>query len=472
MNEVPGKRPRHPIGFGAVLLALAAMLAGSLPAFAVPVFARKYKTSCQTCHVGFPKLNAFGEAFRLNGYRFPNETEAQVKVPQTSLGSDAYKRMWPKMIYPSDIPGNVPLAMNIKMASIYLSSVDDTGRTVVKNDFQFPQEVNLFSAGTMGDHMSFFGEMTWAQDAGETGTEIEHAELHFNSPFGPEHMVNFKIGKFAPDLADGFQEMWISTDNAIDTLFSYNPIGVAGGTGLSEDMGGISLPMMVEGIEMYGVAHHRFFYTAGITNGLGPGDGTADGNASKDFYARADYKFGGMGLDGDTTGVNLPPQNWRERSLRVGILGYQGNGKGIDFPVDSGMGMMADEMPANLQDRTFSRAGLYASWWFDDLNVFGVAMNGRDTIDAFADDGSLLSRNEPTYDTWFVQADYVITPVFQTSLRYESLKPGDRSVDSLRFLNASFSYFAYANVKGMLEYRRDLNESKNYQLSTVLRYAF
>src|SRR6266536_1193517 len=52
---------------------------GLSPAAAVPVFARKYQTSCQTCHVAFPKLNPFGEAFRLRGYRMPAETEDMIK---------------------------------------------------------------------------------------------------------------------------------------------------------------------------------------------------------------------------------------------------------------------------------------------------------------------------------------------------------------------------------------------------------
>ena len=50
---------------------LLAILAGSMllvliipSASAVPAFSRKYETACQTCHVGFPKLNPFGEAFR------------------------------------------------------------------------------------------------------------------------------------------------------------------------------------------------------------------------------------------------------------------------------------------------------------------------------------------------------------------------------------------------------------------------
>ena len=69
-------------------LALAALFLGlATPASAFPIFARKYHTSCVTCHTAFPKLNAFGEAFRLNGYRMPQETEEQIKQRAVSLGS-------------------------------------------------------------------------------------------------------------------------------------------------------------------------------------------------------------------------------------------------------------------------------------------------------------------------------------------------------------------------------------------------
>lgn len=439
-------------------------------ASAIPAFARKYATSCTTCHVGFPKLNAFGEAFRLNGYRMPKETEDQIKIKPVSLGADAYKRMWPNAIYPSDLPGQVPLALNVKMASVYGSSLDENGRAIVHNDFQFPQEANLFAGGTLGDHMSFLGEVTWAENAdGSTDTEIERMHLQAGNFIGPEHLVNIKIGKFAPNLDDGFHEMWLSTDNGIDTLFTFNPIGLRGGTGLAEDGGGISLPENVKGIELYGVGQHRFFYTAGVVNGLGPSaSGNVDGNASKDFYARADYKFGGMGLDGDTTGVTLPPENWRERSLRVGILGYHGNGSGIDFPFTDDTGATV-----NVEDRSFNRTGVYASWWFDDLNVFGVAMTGRDNLDTFDADGNRIDTASHHFKAWFVQGDYVIRPPLQASLRYEAATPpSEAEAQSLRALNASLSYFAYANVKLTLEYRRDLRESKNYSFNTILRFAF
>jgi mono/diheme cytochrome c family protein len=84
------------------------------PASAVPSFARRYQTSCQTCHTIFPKLNPFGQAFRLNGSFMPMETAEQVKQKPVSLGAESYERMWPEMVFPSDLPGNVPFALNTK----------------------------------------------------------------------------------------------------------------------------------------------------------------------------------------------------------------------------------------------------------------------------------------------------------------------------------------------------------------------
>jgi hypothetical protein len=446
------------------------VLADARPASAVPAFSRKYQTSCQTCHAIFPKLNPHGEAFRLNGYRMPAEMAEMIKQQPVSLGAEAYERIWPEMVWPSDLPGNVPFALNTKMANIYASSVDETGHQVVHNDFQFPQEANLFAAGTLGKNFGFFGEFTWAERPdGGSDTEIEHARLDVISPFGPEHLVNFRIGKLAPNLYDGFQEMWLMTDNGVDTLFTYNPIGFHGGTGLSEEGAGVSLPQGARAIEMYGVAAHRLFYTIGIASPIGPGgpNGTFGSNSQKDFYARVDYKIGGMGLDGDTKGVQLPPENWREKSLRIGVLGYTGNGKDVNFDITDEEGNAF-----KMQDRRYNRIGLFASLYFGDLNLFGVALHGTDRL-ALLDDTTLeqIEETRRSYDAWFAQADYVIRPPFQVSVRYENLRVADPTVPSIRTLNANLSFLIRANIKAMLEYRRDLRQSQNYTLATVLRFA-
>ncbi|MGE5233183.1 MAG: hypothetical protein ACM3OB_03660 [Acidobacteriota bacterium] len=463
---------RIPRTLAVSLAALAVVILGlAAPARAVPVFSRKYHTSCTTCHAIFPKLNPFGQAFRLNGYRMPGESENPdlVKDKPVSLGAEAYKQMWPAAVWPSDVPSHAPVAINVKMANLYVSSHDDSGHSIVHNDFQFPQEANLFAAGTLGDNFGFFSELTWSENPdGSTETEIEHAQLNVNSPFGAPHLVNFKIGKFAPDYADGFQEMWIMTDNGIDTLFSYDPIGLHGGTGTSEEPLGIGLPAGVKGIEMYGVANHRLFYTLGVVNGIGNGvNGTHDANSAKDFYGRIDYKFGGMGLDGDTTGVTVPAENWRERSMRVGAFGYRGDGSNVPFDLTDDAGGSF-----TVEDRTFDRYGLYLSWYFDDLNVFGVVMRGTDRLRVTDLGAGSISNIDPNYDAWFVQADYVIKPPIQASLRYEQLRPGDPAAPTQKVANANLSFLVRANIKAMLEYNRDLNDSQNYQLSTVLRFAF
>jgi len=58
----PRDRFVHGLVAGGILV-----LGMAAPAHAVPVFSRKYYTSCGTCHAIFPKLNPYGQAFRLNG---------------------------------------------------------------------------------------------------------------------------------------------------------------------------------------------------------------------------------------------------------------------------------------------------------------------------------------------------------------------------------------------------------------------
>ena len=120
-------------------------------------------------------------------------------------------------------------------------------------------------------------------------------------------------------------------------------------------------------------------------------------------------------------------------------------------------------------------------WWqgIDPLTVveaFGDRigwMHGKDTLQQYdGTSGEFLVTIEPTYDSWFVQADYVFYPWLLGAARYETVTPGDRSVQSLRTGVFSVSGLIRANIKAMLEYQRDLREAKNYALDAVLRFAF
>src|SRR3989304_5548664 len=89
---------------------LAALLLETGDARAIPVFARKYKTSCATCHSAFPMLNPVGEAFRLNGFKFKDDADIRKEEP-VEMGSEAYKKVWPDAVWPSDIPGLPPISL-------------------------------------------------------------------------------------------------------------------------------------------------------------------------------------------------------------------------------------------------------------------------------------------------------------------------------------------------------------------------
>ncbi|TAK07920.1 hypothetical protein EPO44_03305, partial [bacterium] len=84
-------------------------------ASAIPPFARKYKTSCLTCHTMEPKLNAFGEAFRLNGYQIPEGDEPFIKDEPLVTAAPAWKEAWPQANWPGWIPGSPPIALRVML---------------------------------------------------------------------------------------------------------------------------------------------------------------------------------------------------------------------------------------------------------------------------------------------------------------------------------------------------------------------
>ena len=89
-------------------------LFSAVDVLAIPAWSRKYRTSCSTCHAAFPKLNYFGKAFRNNGFRFPGgqDPEATKETP-VSMGAEGYKKLFPRALWPSDLPGVPPLAVRV-----------------------------------------------------------------------------------------------------------------------------------------------------------------------------------------------------------------------------------------------------------------------------------------------------------------------------------------------------------------------
>lgn len=102
--------------------------------FSIPQFAKKYGISCFTCHAAVPKLNAFGEAFRRNGFQAPGTMDP---TP-----------VWQQDVLPlSGMPHPMFMRKNVtnNMAVSTINAIP-SGKTLSIDTFNNAFE--LFSAGT------------------------------------------------------------------------------------------------------------------------------------------------------------------------------------------------------------------------------------------------------------------------------------------------------------------------------------
>ena len=425
-RESRSKSTRGRIASVALFLALTGAGASNLLAF--PAFARKYRTSCQTCHVAFPTLTPFGEAFRLNGYRFPSGTDETVsKDDPVALGSEGYKKMWPKAVWPGEIPGSIPISFVAESEIVN----DRTGRLTTFDGLGGALE--LQAAGTFGQHMSFFGNLAFERSEGETSTDLERFFLLFR-PFNTTDF-QFKIGAFDPGL------LLISSHRSLidaDLAILSQTVG---------DNGWTAEPAQ-EGIEFFGVVGHRFLYNAGFVEGTGNAQ-----NNRKDYYARVAYKFGGLSLDGvSTKGENASPtanpKPWSEKSVTLSAFTYQGSPllSETTTVLQTDPGCTVLPCPIVEVDTTVSQEdkfGIYGgdvAWNYLDVMFKAAASKRTDASPFLADptDNDVKSKN------LLGEVDWVAYPWLIPALRWESFTVAGERTEKVTL---AVNFLIRANVK-------------------------
>ena len=432
----------------ALFLASGLLLLIAVPtADAIPAFSRKYRTSCATCHVAFPKLNAFGEAFRNKGYRMPGHDEDYLADDPVSLGAEPWKRLWPEAIWPADIPYLPPVAFYVDNTYVVEPGAE------INNDFLFPNNVALLTGGTFGSTFSFYGRIN---------VFAPGQDLHIHRFFGQANdlgtnLFNVRFGQMEPRaIPFSSSRSLIASDYLINAqtfpLREWLEAHESGGGHVEEGAGGgehlhggdFALGSTQKGIELWGATtgfggKGGFEYGVGVVNGNGSGafgaTGRNDNNSSKDTYGRAAYKFGGLSLLGDPENAPAQSNNWRDDSLTVGVFGYRGSapfmlmgeneGEEMHGMVNSEAALLAmqegdeedDHGAAMLMgDERYNRFGVDFDFWFRDLNLFGAYMRGETRLDPLSADHATAE-----FTSWFTEADYVIYPWLIGALRYEQV---------------------------------------------------
>lgn len=423
-----------------VLLAFS-VLQPALDSHAMPVFARKYQTSCVTCHATFPRLNAVGTTFLLNGYKFEDDEQYRKEEP-VELGDEAYKKVWPNSYWPNEIPGKVPLSFAAKFLT-EIKAGNDTPTRESDVTLVLPHEVELAFAGSMGDNLAAYGDMIYVQEDYGSSTTYSwvmlKAWIEFSDIVGPENLVNLRIGSVGMHTMG----LFTATDEASIDMFGYEfnawlmPLIEA--EKIDELIEFRGNPFRIQpqpGIELFGFGDRWLAY-AGVVNGnierpLG-GDpefydfdgvffsGAGKNTKNKDFYGGASYKFGGMGFDGtgskEDNILAKTPDFWRDDSLTLSIFGYTGTGEILVDRYDDPAATNPGDPSTRLTfDDDFYRLALGALWKYKRMALNAGYQWGHN-------DNPFGSLSDDSVDTnaWFVEAWYFAYPWLIPFARFESL---------------------------------------------------
>lgn len=459
---------------GFAVFSIVGMLFAAFPdnSQAVPPFARKYKTACTTCHWGtFPKLNAFGNAFKANGLRMPGGgDEIFVKDEPVALGASAWSKLFPKAVWPGDIPGMPPIGVLTKFGMTAtrerpqgVRGGDDDGSPLRAQDLQFNgfEDLEVLVGMTFGETMSFFAAGKW--------NDLERAYLNY-TPFikGEQGLVNVRVGRIdtrgnpvSNHLKQIRNRNYLMNEMptvATGNFFGFHPnqLGIElwgsmngpGGKGGLEYAVGIVNGHWGEGSEnLIGTGDVDTIKTNMTTAGAGIGN---EINNGKDYYAMVSYKLWGMGVLGEESVDDslVAKENWQDNSVRIKGYWYHGTtGAYVDNATSAATGDFGNPLTAggHFDDSAneFDRYGvvLEANWW--NLAFMAAAAFMEDDISGtitYAASGALPQESGSSFDTniYTAEVNWVALPWLIPSMRVENVNPDYDARDIESFTRYTF----------------------------------
>jgi hypothetical protein len=156
-----------------VLLATIVFVSGAAPRLqAIPAWARKYQSTCKTCHTPFPKLKPYGNDFAGDGYVIKDKEAPRYYV---DTGDDFLSLL-----------RELPLALRLEGFLTYNNS------HTRQWDFTSPYLMKILSGGEITKNISYYFYFFFSERGEVVG--IEDAFVMFNNLFGSE--LDFFVGQF------------------------------------------------------------------------------------------------------------------------------------------------------------------------------------------------------------------------------------------------------------------------------------
>lgn len=297
---------------------------------AIPAFARKYQSSCTTCHNAYPSLNEFGYRFKENGYQMVGQEDGD-ETEKINLEDGLALE---KTIYP------ISLRIMGDINSLPQQPAGLGQNEKARLQFSFPDTISLYLGGTLFKNISFWGNYITNKN--------EFDQIHI----GIHNLLSEIVGEGSLNLRIGFLNIhdWTIPNHrrvlqkkaSIQTISTANPEW--------------NLDKAERGIEVYGRpnAGIPFFYYAGITNG---GKEIADDtNPAKNYY-------GGIAFD--------------YIKQHIGIWMYTGRNAQMN----------------TIYENSFNRFGIDGALRFLNTEIYGQAIWGNDKNPDFVINSSVKRQN-------------------------------------------------------------------------------
>ncbi len=416
---------------------------------AIPYFARKYQTSCSTCHSDFPELNDFGWAFKKNGFRFPKDNAEFVKQPQQMLGAPAYKKVFPHAIWPGELPATIPIAFRYSGFANFNSKRPLAAGYVPPVDMFAPNTFTILSAGAFGGDISW-----WIDDDISTGGSGADGGLgdgylridDIGHYFGlPKNALNVRFGQFELDLPFTQARGINPTDYDV-----YDEAAVAGGPGTTNNPFVLGAPQ--RGIEFGGYPNNgNFNWSVAITNGSNDGPAVSNG---KNIYVNVFQQFN---LDRDKSQRKEvqaagPTGPHDHTSLRVGgFYDYGQNAVNADHTVYP--------LFSSINEPYYRVGGYFRFKYQSKFEIYGLGMYSHDTNYIPNMTTLTLDQGPPVnFSGGFAEAEYWVYPWLIPIMRWDYVNsPSDFAAGlSRHFSRNRFSPGIQAlirpNIKLLFEY--------------------
>jgi hypothetical protein len=417
---------------------------------AIPYFSRKYGTSCTTCHNDFPELNDFGWAFKKNGFKFPKDDEMFVKEPPVLLGAKAQREVFPKAVFPGEIPGSIPLALRYSGFLQYNSKQPLEVGFQPRTDLFSPNTLTAISAGSFGQRLSW-----WIDDDISTGGSGANGGLgdgylrandigHYIGL--PKDALNVRFGQFELDLPFTQARTINFTDYDI-----YDEAAVAGNRGTTNNPFLLGAPQ--RGFEIGGYPNDgNFNWSVALVNGNNDGTPT---NNSKAVYAHVFKQFN---LERDpaarkevqAAGTTGPHDH---TSLRLGAFyNYGRNVLNTDRQLFPGF--------LDINEPYYRVGGYFRFRFRSSFEMYGLGMFGHDAnlipnVSAFSlDQGPAVN-----FSGGFIQTQYWVYPWVIALMRYDMVNSptdffnGASERFSRNRLSPGVQFLIRANIKFGFEYQ-------------------